>query len=87
MILMKYKIEIFYSFIIIFQLLQLVNKIIYESINTANLSAIMLTGLTTTDCIDLFQAYIHLTNDIQTPAVTIVNSPLQNNVTRMWIET
>jgi hypothetical protein len=49
------------------------------------LYGILLTGLNI-DCIDLFQAYIDRTNDVQTPAVAIIHSNIDNRQTKTWSE-
>lgn len=59
-----------------------------ECLKDANLHGILLTGLTP-KCIDLFQAYIDKTSDIQTVSLAIIHSPyadvLQSKQAQYWI--
>ncbi len=68
------------------QLILFINQLTNECVKQGNLYGILLTGLNC-ECIDLLQAYIHRTNDVQTAAVAIINSGLHNDDSNMWIET
>ena len=70
-------------------LILFVNKLTSDCIKNGNLYGILLTGLNS-ECIELFQTYIHRTSDIQTAAVTIIHSTctktISNKYVNAWIE-
>lgn len=66
--------------------MKFVDQLKDDCIKNGNLYGILLTGLNL-ESIDLFQAYITRTYDIQTAAVAIANSNLDNENSNMWIET
>lgn len=75
-----YKIDLLTSFI---------NKLALDCIKQGNLYGILLTGLNS-ECIELFQTYIHRTGDVQTAAVAIIHSTctktISNKYVNAWIE-
>jgi hypothetical protein len=68
------------------KLVEFVDKLTKYCIEQGNLYGILLTGLNL-DCLDLFQSYITRSFDVQTAAVAIINSNLENENSIMWIET
>lgn len=68
------------------KLVEFVDKLTKYCIEQGNLFGILLTGLNL-ECLDLFQSYITRSYDVQTAAVAIINSNLENDNSIMWIET
>ena len=67
-------------------MIEFVDKLLKYCIEQGNLYGILLTGLNL-ECLDLFQAYITRSFDVQTAAVAIINSNLETENSIMWIET
>ena len=71
------------------KLTDFVNRLASDCIKHGNLHGILLTGLNS-ECIELFQTYIHRTSDIQTAAVAIIHSTcvktISNKYVNAWIE-
>jgi WD repeat-containing protein mio len=74
------------------QLYNFINKLTSDCMKQGNLYGIVLTGLTGShigghiDCIDLFQAYIHRTSDVQTPATVIIHSSFIKDLSSKYID-
>jgi hypothetical protein len=71
------------------KLTDFVNRLALDCIKHGNLYGILLTGLNS-ECIELFQAYIHRTSDVQTAAVAIIHSTciktISNKYVNAWVE-
>lgn len=71
------------------ELMEYLNEMIEICIKENNLQGILLTGLSNS-CIDLFQAFINKTDDIQTTVLSLIHSPfsdvMESNKVKNWIE-